>query len=632
MYNPYGTSGYQASHHFHSARHPEPKPHTKRKTWQRTLLLWASVILGVILVITWLFLGDFRFMMFRYPALSGFPFGSRTYIVLFQNNYELRPTGGFISTYGELTFSHGVYTGIQFHDVYDTIDDHEYVEPPLVLSALLEDDNYVGHTFRDANYDPDFTISRDALIDFYQITNPETQIDGVIAADFTFLEWMVGRYEPMNIEGYELTQENLFETLSTVVSDIDRHSEEALAERKNITSPIVKKIISKTIIFPWRAKGMLTLLAQGFEEKHVLASFTRSGLESSFAKRNWNGGMPQSDSGDFLAINEGNYGGMKSDRYMTRDVKYEISVTDRTDVLGNPIVNAKVTVTLSHEGTWNIPLSGKYTGYLRTMIPLGSEVFEGGTVEEKRDDSEVLGELVTLEPGESITYTYAYELPEYVWVDGKYYLHLHKQAGTDTDHYSVVVRVPQGMTLDAPLFDVRENVAFYDTDLLTDTNLDFTLLPDQEPPHIISHEITNLNEITILFNEQVSPDFAGDALNYEIADMDYADAETTDSIGISNIRVDGSAVIITTSGMTYQPDERYEVNMREIRDTNGNVITPSPRTVTVVQNEDYNSEDTTDENVEEDAADTSDSQNESDTTVEATIDTTIDTAIPEETP
>src|SRR3989338_3775471 len=118
---------------------------------------------------------------------------------------------------------------------------------------------------------------------------------------------------------------------------------------------------------------------------------------------------------------------MKSNRYITRDVQYELEVTGQTDVLGNPVVKATVTVTLSHEGIWNIPLSGPYTGYLRTMIPLGSNVETEGEVTEDREDVYVLGELVELQPGESVTYTYSYELPEYVWSEGTYYLHLHKQ-------------------------------------------------------------------------------------------------------------------------------------------------------------------------------------------------------------
>ncbi|MEK9159755.1 MAG: DUF4012 domain-containing protein [Patescibacteria group bacterium] len=577
----YGTSGYVPSR-FHENKRAETVAHSRKKSLPKRVLKWAAALILIALFFVWLCMGPFRFMFWRYPGFSGFPFGSRTYIVLFQNNYELRPTGGFISTYGELTFSHGFYTGIEFHDVYSEIDDHPYVEPPLILSALLDGEGYQGHTFRDANFDPDFNLTRDELIEFYNLTNPDTRVDGVFAADFTFLEQLVGYYEPLNVEGYELTEENLFETLSSVVSDIDRHNEEALASRKNITSPIVKKIIFKSIVLPWRLLTIRDLAATAFEEKHLLGSFTRSGMQSSFHKRSWDGALPQSDLGDFLAINDANYGGMKSNRYITRDVQYELEVTGKTDVLGNPVVKGTVTVTLAHEGIWNIPLSGPYTSYLRTMIPLGSNVEVNGGITEEREDVYVLGEMVELQPGQTVTYSYSYELPEYVWSDGTYYLHLHKQPGTEGDHVRVVVRLPQGMSMDSSTFDVRENVGFFDSYLTTDTNLNFTLLDDNTPPRIVSHEITAMNEITIVFNEPLNVDHGQDPLNFEITDTDFANADVTDALAITNIRVDGTAIIITTAGMTGQIEERYSVQLRGITDQSGNAISPNPREITVV--------------------------------------------------
>lgn len=577
MYHQYGASGYQPTHRI-TAEPPKPKNEFKNK-----FLKWVLGIIAVILLAAWFFLGAFRFMMPRFFSLTGFPFGTRNYLVLFQNNYELRPTGGFISNYGLLKFSHGLYKGIEFHDVYGDIDKHDYVEPPLVLSTLLKGPGYDGHNFRDANYDPDFQTTKTELIKFYNMVYPDTRIDGVIAADFTFLEAMVGVYEPMTIDAYELTEENLFETLSTVVSDIDRHNEEALAKRKNISGEIVKSIIKKTLIFPWRISGALDELARAFDEKHVIASFNKEGLAGAFAKRGWDGGLPVSNSGDFVAVVAANYGGMKSDRYITRDVSYELNVTGQKDILGNPVVNAKVTIDLKHNGIWNIPLSGPYTGYLRTFVPLGANVTKGATVKEDREDSYVLGELLDIPVGGSASYTYEYTLPEYVWDNGVYNLHLHKQAGTSADRYRVTVRVPQGESIASNFFDVRENVGFFETNLLTDQNLSFTITLDTNPPRIVSHEITAMNEITIVFNEPISSDFGGDGLNYQVTDMDYKDPSVKDVLGIAKVRVEGSAIIITTAGMTLQEDERYEVAIRNLRDFAGNPITPNPRTVTVVQ-------------------------------------------------
>ncbi len=215
----YGISGYQPTRR---PSHPEPsadgqeedfvKPRVRAKDlfqrakkttisvsrgkWplHKKILLALAALFFAGLFLVWFFLGEFRFLMWRAPSLTGFPFGTRTYIVLFQNNYELRPTGGFISEYAELTFSHGVYTGLTFHDVYGEIDDHNEVEAPLVMSTLLDNGDYSGETFRDANFDPDFRLSKDSLIEFYQLTHPDAEIDGVLAVDFHFLEEWVGKY------------------------------------------------------------------------------------------------------------------------------------------------------------------------------------------------------------------------------------------------------------------------------------------------------------------------------------------------------------------------------------------------------------------------------------------------------
>ncbi len=602
----HGISGYQPT------RHPLPVPEkegdletpsprhrakdlfdrAKKKTSTRTqgarwplhkkILASLAALFFAGLFLIWFFLGEFRFLFWRAPSLTGFPFGTRTYIVLFQNNYELRPTGGFISNYAELTFSHGVYTGISFHDVYAEIDEHEEMEAPLVMTTLLDNGSYAGMTFRDANFDPDFRLSKDELIEFYKLTNSEAEIDGVFAVDFHFLEEWIGMFDSVTVEGTTFTRLSLFETLSSLVSDIDQHDEEALATRKDIAGPLVQKLLAKTLIFPWRVLEFRDLLAEGFREKHVLAAMNRDGLASSFRARNWDGALPQSDMGDFLVINEGNYGGMKTDRYLTRDVQYELEITDQKDVLGNPIVKATVSITLSNEGGNNPPLSGTFTGYLRTLIPLSSKVLTGSTISEEREDSEVLGELVTLAPGESKTFIYTYELPEYVWNDGVYHLHLHKQPGTDGDRYRVLVKAPVGMGLDAPNFDVRESVAFLDLNLFADTNLSFSLLPDANPPRLVSHEITALNEITLVFNENLDSLYAADPDNFKITDLNQA-SDATDEVTVLSATAQGNVVVLTTAGMTAQEEEFYEVLFEGLSDSHGNVQEPNPRTATVVQ-------------------------------------------------
>ena len=94
------------------------------------------------------------------PAILGHD-GARRYLVIAQNPAELRPTGGFLGTYGILTLDDGRIASLEFHDVY-TLDDQQgmpYQEPPEELAAYL-----LGRgswELADANWSPDFpTVGR----------------------------------------------------------------------------------------------------------------------------------------------------------------------------------------------------------------------------------------------------------------------------------------------------------------------------------------------------------------------------------------------------------------------------------------------------------------------------------------
>ncbi len=233
---------------------------------KKLLITFLSlVILGI--VYTTYILGPFRVF------LPNMIFDSSTYLILFQNNYELRPTGGFISAYGVLTTTLGV-PSINFYDVYGEIDDHEYMDPPYYpMGELLGGPMYGGYTFRDSNHFADFEDSAAEIIKMYALTNPSARIAGILTIDFSALEDMVGLYEPVPAGEFELTENNLFETLEAEVSDINRHSEEELSTRKDIMKDVIKNLIEKIALHPFKQDDLFDLLAENFEvlfKAHVI--------------------------------------------------------------------------------------------------------------------------------------------------------------------------------------------------------------------------------------------------------------------------------------------------------------------------------------------------------------------------
>jgi len=552
------------------------KPFPKKKIILNTLA--AFIILAILWVVS--SLGQLRTFIPDYFKLVGTIFGNRTYLILFENNNELRPTGGFISAYGVLEITHGFPTGLSFYDVYGEIDDHEYIDPPYYpMQELLWSETYGGYTFRDANYFINFPDSATELIKFYQITNPEAQIDGIVSVDFSTLEDLVGLYEPVAAGEFSLTQNNLFETLEAEVSDIDRHSEEALSGRKDVMKDLIKNLIEKIIASPLSIRKLSDTIIENLNEKHIIMWFEDEFMENKVATLGWANTMPAMGiSSDLLAVNEANLGGMKDDRYISRNIKYEVDIQE-TEIL------CTLTIDIDHFGGDNIPLSGNYKGYFRAFVPAGATLVSGTdeTHTEAYDDYQAFGDIVRLDTGGNETLTYTYSLPIDMVKDGSYTLNLVKQPGTEADHYEIIVHTPQGSTLNSDSFETKEEHAYLSLDLLQDKTLSLKINPDETAPRIHSHEIVEMNKIYIGFNEPLDCETASDPFAYSIQDTDKTMSGQTDVVYIDTITCDGGNVWLDTLGMTSQDEEFYEITLRNIRDKHGNYIEPNPRVITVVQ-------------------------------------------------
>jgi hypothetical protein len=74
----------------------------------------------------------------RGPSIFGWN-GPRRYLVLTQDPAEIRPTGGFIGSYGIVAFDRGRITERVFRDVslLDEPQDYPSIEPPQELAELL---------------------------------------------------------------------------------------------------------------------------------------------------------------------------------------------------------------------------------------------------------------------------------------------------------------------------------------------------------------------------------------------------------------------------------------------------------------------------------------------------------------
>lgn len=533
---------------------------------------WLYILLGTlfgILFLIYLCLGELRFFANHFLRLGFF---HKDYLIVFQNNYEARPTGGFITGYGEMSVTFGIPSDLTFHNSYD-IETDDYVTPPYPHEELLKNEWYQGYTFHDANWNPSFPDSVTTMLDFYHQKYPEKDVDGIIVVNFSFIENLLDRLGGIKFEGEYLTKANLFKKLTDNVNDVDRHNVEALAERKDILGELVGPLMSKIKRHPFKVKSAVI---EGLNDKDIFVWLANKNLEKKLERKGWANSLILPENSDYLAVNVANLGAKKADRYVIKEVRDQVN-------LKQEVPEITTEVTLRYPGEKNV-YADDYKGYLRVYIPGSAEVLtedENVKVEEE-GDFKSLGQIIQLKAGENQTFTFKYQLPRSILKEDVYQLVLQKQSGDDK-YYSVVMEGKNDQGLSSSMLEVRENKAFWQGHLKNDLTLTAQLLPDTSAPYPIEQVFDDLDTISIYWNEAISPSSGAQAENYEVVDLDKENP-STDKITVKTAEVIGGTVSkLHLEGVTDQNLEHYQVVLKGIKDVSNNAITPDPKTVTVVQ-------------------------------------------------
>jgi len=409
------------------------------------------------------------------PAIVGFP-TPQTYLFLLQNNTELRPTGGFIGTYGILKVSSAEITSFSTNDVYnlDTpVQDALHITPPTPLTKYNDTTQWF---FRDSNWSPDFPTSAEKALEFYRLENgPQKTFDGVIAVTPTFVSSLLKISGDITIGTMTFTSDNLIDKL------------QPRADRKDLIGEMSKTLINRLLALPQnRWQELFSAVTTGLGQKQMLLYSKDASLEQQLLEQNW-GGDVRSQPVDSLYIVDANLASLKTDGVMQRSIPYDLTVT-------NDAANATVSITYTNNGKFTATTS-RYRTYTRIYVPLGSTLTgssgalqndklhgaKAGTVDVSEDlGRTVFGAFISIEPGTSGTLSFTYTLPQAI-IDavkhGTYELHVQKQPGTPAHTLNATLnftRTVASMTGVDGLSAIGHTGVALKSDLLEDRHLTVT--------------------------------------------------------------------------------------------------------------------------------------------------------------
>ena len=365
------------------------------------------------------------------PALTGYPEESN-FLVILQNNDELRPTGGFIGTIGLMTVKDAKPDNIITEDVYH-LDmpcvDKLFVTPPAPISK------YMGVKYwwlRDANWSPDFPTSAKQIETMFLsesacANRTNAKPTAIMAINPDLIGDLLKLVGPIVVEGETYDSTNFQPLLQYNVEIAYVEKDITSWNRKNIINAVVAELEKRLINLPsgqW--PEVFSILQDNITKKNLQIYFANESWQKIASELNLTGEI-YNTAKDYLMVVDANLAAFKSDSVMDKLIEY--SVSNSADGL-----ISHIKLDYQHNGGFDWRTT-RYRSYTRIYAPFGSrlisssELADFAMTDDQALNKTVFGFFWTIEPGQSKSVTLSYKLPKYITTEN-YELYFQKQSGS----------------------------------------------------------------------------------------------------------------------------------------------------------------------------------------------------------
>ncbi|MFH1244538.1 MAG: DUF4012 domain-containing protein [bacterium] len=404
------------------------------------------------------------------PDLIGLG-GRKKYAVLFQNNSELRATGGFLGSFAILSFENGQLYDLPVYDSY-TVDAQlkGRVDPPRPIKDILGESNWY---LRDSNFDPNFPATARRVEWFIQKTLNQN-LDGTIALNIDTFRTLLESQGALPLADYN-------ETISAgnIYERAQYYAEGNFLPGSNTKRDFLSSV-AESLFTTLSSKTSLDQLklAEAFlrtiDAKNTLISVVNPLTDRVFSTLNWNGALQ--DSPDSAMVVDSNFGVNKANYFIRRSIQAVITLDSNLAV--NHILRLRYTNT-SQTSAWP---AGPYKNYQRLYLPPsatirklkvdGQEIPPSAYSLATESRKTVLSHVLMVPINTTVGVEIEYQTPSLTGSsDQSYSWYWQKQPGSSsTDDLSVYLHYPASLkpTLISPLAEL--GVQQLKFDLLNDTD------------------------------------------------------------------------------------------------------------------------------------------------------------------
>lgn len=505
------------------------------------------IILGFILWSFW----PLKSLIFQKNWFTG------TTLLLITNENEARPCGGFVTVFGEL--KPGMLPDFSLKNSYHYSEVSGY-DIPSPLSSIAP-----SIKFWDLAMEADMQKCTQNFYKFYDDHLPTKKISQVLFFPTDFLSDLLQVSGPVffessslgrNKEGIFLTEKNVFAVLSRLSADTDRHDEETLATRKKPLADFSKKILKISVLKFWNWRELAELVNRKIQTGEIYVENISPRI------------YPKNSD---LSVIEWNTGGGKASRYLEKNLQISL----REDAPSQ--WKAYLKISAQHTGpVWDEPLSQDYSGALELRLP------------ENFTEKENIITPIRLKPGEVFTKEWQFDIWQEDLSDFSVFIPRNQTINLQFS----VTHYPQKdlHTISKNLKSREGSARFLGKINMGQTKFEWSVLPDISSPFITMHEgflshteslpdnHKQIFKTEIHFNEPVQ---LGTNFSAKLLDRDYSIAAMTENLtGTSyDFLPDGHTLVVDFPFDTWQPEERFFLELNDVSDLHGHVISGGNRTV-----------------------------------------------------
>jgi hypothetical protein len=379
------------------------------------------------------------------PGLLGVGSSEKRYMIIMQNDKEIRATGGFWTNYATFKINNAFLSSdFSSHDMYSIDHTLDIIDPyhtfPKVPGAYTNYLKVQRMYARDANISPDYPTAVEQFMYFYNLAMPlnPSQIkplDGIIAIDTVVIQELLEVTGPVTVGGVTYTSDNVVLELERIAS----LSLKEQADRKRVLGDLMEQMLVN--VFESESNLWSPLIDKAVElsvRKHILYHFFDEQAQELLEKYNLAGRIIDPVEGDYVYAVSTNLGGDKTNWFVTKEIDHTLEQENGRWVR---------TVSIQYSYPQPEPRYGEFVkrfrDWMRLYVPLGSELIEvtgseaASTTGEERNKTYFTG-YIELAPTEVREMVFRYYLPEDMVIEEIYDLYIQKQPGTNGELHRVI--------------------------------------------------------------------------------------------------------------------------------------------------------------------------------------------------